>query len=91
MEKRMFYYSLPLTGHTFKSMVYNLDDLCYLFQRWAEKNYEIKPGEAVALWYLGSDKETTVFNDEELRKLAQGAFHVGQSKMPFLDNAVYLN
>jgi hypothetical protein len=52
MNKKIFYYVLPLTGHHFKGNVCTMNQLLAAFMSWAEK-LNINGDEAISLWFNG--------------------------------------
>lgn len=52
MEKTVFYYAIPLTGHVFYGKVRNISSLTALFQDWCRK-FGLDDTESLCLWTAG--------------------------------------
>ena len=82
MEKNMFFYTLPRSGHHFKGNATSLNHLMALFMTYCEK-LGIECDEAISLWFYGSfdsnsreDKLPAGFamkSWEQIKLLAEGA------------------
>lgn len=74
--KKIFYYSLPLTGHCFKGEVGSIQKLFLNFTKWARK-YHIGKNQAGVLWFSGSFNDANnrpvgkIISENEINELIQ--------------------
>ena len=50
---KMYFYTLPKSGHHFKGNAKSMNQLMAMFMNWSEK-LGINSGEALAMWFSGS-------------------------------------
>ena len=77
MNRRTLHYTLPLFGIIFFGLVYNQFQLFDKFKSWIKaKKLKISDEEAMALWYVGSEreKEIGIGDLDELTAMANKAF-----------------
>ncbi len=69
LNKRVFYYSLPLFGNQFKGMAFDMAQLSAKFQIWCQQ-FGLTDSESFALFTAGSADYHFLNNDKKLEALA---------------------
>jgi len=90
--KKVFYYSLPLTGHHFMGEANSIQHLFLKFISWARK-YHIGKNQAAVLWFCGSFNDANnlpigkIVPEKEIEELIKKL----EKKLPKSTNVIDLN